>query len=72
MFQNRSRTFLRQCAQLFLCSDRHAFWNSIENKNDENSIMKSLDDFEILASVTTKTTSKIIWYLGLGYDFGGR
>ena len=27
--------------QLFLYSDQHVFWNFIENKNDENSIMKS-------------------------------
>ena len=27
--------------QLFFYSDQHAFWNFIENKNDENSIMKS-------------------------------
>ena len=27
--------------QLFLYSDQHAFWNFIENKNDQNSIMKS-------------------------------
>ena len=27
--------------QLFLYSDQHAFWNFIENKNDENYIMKS-------------------------------
>jgi hypothetical protein len=34
----------------------------IENKNNKNSIMKSdkncIDDFEILALVTSKTTSK--------------
>ena len=27
--------------QLFLYNDNHAFWNSIENGNDENYIMKS-------------------------------
>ena len=40
---------------------QHAFWNFIENKNNENSTMKSntnyVDYFEILASVPMKTTS---------------